>query len=78
VKGLVLGALVLVGLDLILTSPAARLSTILGRPSHWLAAWMDAGVPLIPQGHMSAAPPPTPASSTPQPGLIPQIFKKFI
>lgn len=46
-------ALALIVLDVVLEAPASRLSTVLGRPSHWLAAWMDPTVPLIPDGHLN-------------------------
>lgn len=66
-RGLILTIAVLAGLDVVLASPASRISTLLNRPTHWLAAWMDARQPLIPQGHLSdaAATGSGPAQSTP-------------
>jgi hypothetical protein len=66
-RGAIVTVFVLVGLDVLLSAPASRLSTVLGRPSHWLAAWMDPRVPLIPRGHLdeAAAAGSGPAQSTP-------------
>jgi len=52
VRGFLLGVLVLVGMDVVLNSPASRVAALLDRPSRWLAAWMDPARPLIPIGHL--------------------------
>ena len=49
-----MSVLVLVGLDVILASPASRVAQLLDRPTSWLAAWMDPSRPLIPVGHLGA------------------------
>jgi hypothetical protein len=68
-RGAIVMVFVLVGLDVALSTPASRVSTVLGRPTHWMAAWMDARVPLIPQGHLDAAAAGSgPAQSTPVKG----------
>jgi hypothetical protein len=52
VRGFLLGVLVLVGLEVVLNSPASRVGALLDRPTHWLEAWMDPARPLIPVGHL--------------------------
>jgi hypothetical protein len=61
-RGLLLGVLVLVAMDVLLTAPASRVATVFNRPSRWLAAWMDPAQPLIPAGHLGQA-----AGGQPQP-----------
>jgi hypothetical protein len=64
VRGLVIGVLVLTGLQVMLASPASRVAALFGRPAGWLAAWMDPSRPLIPEGHLSGAAAPRPGTST--------------
>lgn len=52
-KGFLGMALALIVLDVVLEAPASRLSVLLERPSHWLAAWLDPTVPLVAAGHLS-------------------------
>lgn len=58
----------LVGADVLLNSPASRLSTVFARPTHWLAAWMDPRQPLIPQGALATSPAAPAPTTPPAPG----------
>jgi len=46
-RGFLLGALVLVSLDVVLTAPSSRVAQLLATPAGWLAAWCDPRTPLI-------------------------------
>lgn len=65
-RGFLVGALVLAGLDLALQSPAARVATALALPARWLAEWTDPSVPLIPDksGASTTASGSSPTSAT--------------
>lgn len=48
-RGFVLGALVLVALDVVLTGQGpARVGGVFGAVTGWLVKWMDPAVPLVP------------------------------
>lgn len=46
-RGFLLGALVLVGLEVVLKAPSSRVAQVLATPAGWLAAWCDPNTPLI-------------------------------
>lgn len=46
-RGFLFGALILTGLDLVLTSRAANVAGAAALPAQWLAKWMSPAVPLI-------------------------------
>jgi len=62
VRGFLLGALVLVGLDVMLSSPAARVLGVLTPFTDALVKWLDPTVPLISEHHAAA---PGPAAGKP-------------
>lgn len=55
-RGFLLAAMVLAGLDVVLKAPTTRVAAALATPAAWLATWMDARTPLI-AGTAPAAPP---------------------
>lgn len=49
-RGFLLTAVVLVGLDVLLHSPTSNVATAFEVPTRWLAEWMDPRTPLIAAG----------------------------
>lgn len=52
-RGFLVAALVLIGLDVALSAPASRLTSLFALPAGLLAEWMDPGKPLIAVGHLA-------------------------
>jgi hypothetical protein len=46
-RGFLLTAMVLIGLDVVVHSPASNVATAFEVPTRWLAEWMDPRTPLI-------------------------------
>ncbi len=65
-RGFLLGALILIGLEVALTSSAPRIAGALPPVTGWLVSWTDPTVPLIP----GPAPGPAPGKKT-GPGSAP-------
>lgn len=68
-----MAALVLIGLDVALTAPSSRITSLLALPAGWLAEWMDPGRPLIGPGHLAtsaSSPPPSALDRLGQGALI--------
>jgi hypothetical protein len=81
VRGFAFTALLLIGLDVALQSPVARVTSLLQLPTEWLAGWMDPGKPLIGPGQLATATAPASSASKQQPGgglgvlgYVPKVF----
>lgn len=62
-RGFLLGAMVLIGLEVALTAPGSRITALVALPAGWLAEWMDPARPLIGPGKLASSTSST--SSTP-------------
>lgn len=47
-RGFLVGAFTLAALDLAVQAPVNRVTAALALPARWLAEWMSAAVPLVP------------------------------
>jgi len=63
VRGFLVAALVLIGLDVALSAPSSRITALFALPGGWLAEWMDPGRPLI-TDHRAASSATSSTSST--------------
>lgn len=54
-RGFLVAALVLIGLDVALSAPSSRITALFALPGGWLAEWMDPGRPLLGPGHLADA-----------------------
>lgn len=78
-RGFFLGALILIGLDLVTTAPSSRVAQLVVTPAAWLAAWMDPHTPLISRPVPDNGGPPNnpgvpPGAGSAQPGTPPLGF----
>lgn len=55
-RGFIFGALVLIGLEVVLRSPTSRVAVLLETPTSWLEKWVDPRTALITKPVPAAAP----------------------